>query len=101
MAIIRKHFTVSQKLEYAKLMVHEGYSNKEVEKISGASNSAVSRWKIQYEKELAGEVPERAALTHDAQRIQELEALLARAQRDNEILKKAAAFFIRDNPKLK
>ena len=30
MALIRKHFTAAQKLEYAKLMVHEGYSNKKV-----------------------------------------------------------------------
>ena len=35
------------------------------------------------------------------QRIQELEKELWRARRDNEILKKAAAFFIRDNHGLK
>lgn len=51
----------SQKLKYAKLMVDEGYTNKQ---------------------------------------IQELEKQLKRAQRDNEILKKAAAFFIRYNPSL-
>jgi len=40
------------------------------------------------------------ALTYEQQRIQELEKQLKRAKRDNEILKKAAAFFIRDNPSL-
>ena len=38
-------FTPQQKLEYAKLMVEEGYTNKQVQEISGASESAISRWK--------------------------------------------------------
>ncbi len=57
------------KLEYAKLMVEEGYSNRQIEEISGAGTTAVIRWKKQ----------------------------LWRAKRDNEILKKAAAFFAMDN----
>ncbi|MER2490816.1 hypothetical protein [Catenovulum sediminis] len=32
-------------LEYAKLMVDEGYSNRQVEEIAGAGKSTVSRWK--------------------------------------------------------
>jgi transposase len=40
--------SVLQKLEYAKLMVNEGYSNKQVMEISGAGETAVSRWKRQY-----------------------------------------------------
>ena len=35
-------FTLEQKRETAKLMLHEGYSNKAVGKISGACPSAVS-----------------------------------------------------------
>ena len=41
----RKHFTPAQKREYAKLMVAEGYSNKSVQELSGACQSAISRWK--------------------------------------------------------
>ena len=44
--------SVLQKLEYAKLMVNEGYSNKQVMEISGAGETAVSRWKRQYLAEL-------------------------------------------------
>ncbi|EWH11690.1 transposase IS3/IS911 [Catenovulum agarivorans DS-2] len=92
-------FSTKQKLEYAKLMVDEGYSNKQIEEISGAGKSAVSRWKQQYLAELQGKTPENSkALTPEQRRIQELEAQLKRAQRDNDILKKAAAFFILDNP---
>jgi len=98
----RQTFTVLQKLEYAKLMVDSGYSIKEVMELSGACSSAVMRWKRQYLAELNGVTPvNSAALTPEQIRIQELEKQLARSLRDNEILKKAAAFFIRDNPALK
>lgn len=94
-------FTVEQRLDYAKLMVDEGYTNQQVMEISGAGSSAVSRWKKQYLEELDGKTPEgKKALTTDQQKIQELEKQLWRARRDNEILKKATAFFVRDNNNL-
>ena len=94
--------SAQQKLEYAKLMVEEGYTNKQIEEMSGAGKSAVSRWKQQYLSELDGKSPENVqALTPEQQRIQLLEKQLQRALRDNDILKKATAFFIRDNQNLK
>ncbi len=94
--------SVAQKLEYAKLMVHEGYSNKQIMAISGAGDTAVSRWKKQYLAELEGSTPEgKKALTAEQQKIQELEKQLWRARRDNEILKKAAAFFAQENGDLR
>ena len=100
-AITRKQkvmFTEEQKLEYAKLMVVESYSTKQIMEISGAGASAVARWRKQYLDELQGQTPEgKKAFTPDQQRIQELEKQLWRAKRDNEILKKATAFFVRDN----
>ena len=42
---IRTKFTSAQKLEYAKLMVNENYSNNQIIELSGASSSAVVRWK--------------------------------------------------------
>ncbi len=97
----RVTFTVEQKLEYAKLMVNEGYTNKQVRDISGAGETAVSRWKRQYLAEVDGQTPQgKKALTPEQQKIQELEKQLWRAKRDNEILKKAAAFFARENSSL-
>ena len=97
----RVNFTPEQKLEYAKLLVNEGYSNKQVMEISGAGATAVSRWKKQYSKELKGITPQgKKALTADQQRIQDLEKQLWRAKRDNEILKKATAFFVKENSDL-
>ena len=94
-------FSVEQRLEYAKLMVNEGYTNKQVMDISGAGDTAVSRWKKQYLAELNGQTPSgKKALTVEQQTIQDLEKKLWRAKRDNEILKKAAAFFARENSNL-
>jgi len=94
----RATFTSEQKLDYCKLMVEEGYTNKQIIDISGAGPTAVTRWKRQYLDELNGTTPQgKKALTADQKAIQELEKQLWRARRDNDILKKATAFFIRDN----
>ena len=91
----------AQKLEYTKLMIDDNYSNQQIIELSGASSSAVVRWKKQYLAEIKGEFPtNKTALDPQARRIQELERALADAKKDNEILKKATAFFIRDNPAL-
>jgi len=86
--------TMEQKLDYAKLMVYENYTNKQIMQISGAGSSAVSRWKKQYLSELSGNQPTSGnAITPEQQEIQSLKKQLWRANRDNEILKKASALF--------
>ena len=98
----RNNFTPAQKLEYAKLMVEENYSNRQVMDLSSAGASAVSRWKRQYLAEQKGDVIEgKIALDGDKRHIQTLEKQLALANMDIALLKKATAFFIRDNPVLK
>jgi transposase len=44
----RKEFTPDQRLEYAKLMVGDKYTNQQVMDLSDAGATAVSRWKSQY-----------------------------------------------------
>ena len=79
---IKVTLSTKQKLEYAKLMVEDGYSNKQIEEMSGAGKSAVSRWKQQYIAERNGQTPTQLkALTSEQRRIQELEAQLKRAKR--------------------
>jgi transposase len=85
----RTTFTAEQKLEYAKLMINEGYTNKQIRDISGAGETVISRWKKQYLAEIDGQTPQgKKALTPDQQKIQDLEKQLWRAKRDNEILKR-------------
>lgn len=94
----RLTFSLEQRLDYAKLMVNENYTVKQVMEISGAGQTAVSRWKSQYLEEQAGKTPiNKKALTAEHQEIQQLKKQLWRAKRDNEILKKAAAIFVRED----
>jgi predicted transcriptional regulator len=53
---VRKAVTPGQRLEYAKLMVEEQYTNQQVMDLSGAGAAAVYRWKKQYIAEQQGEV---------------------------------------------
>ncbi len=52
----RMTFTTEQRLDYAKLMVVEGYSTRQIMEISGAGATAVARWKSQHVQELKGGV---------------------------------------------
>lgn len=94
----RTSFTTEQRRDYAKLMVSENYSYQQIMDISGAGQTAVSRWKKQYIEELNGKTPEgMSAMTTEQQEIQRLKKELWRAKRDNEILKKAAAIFVQQD----
>jgi transposase len=98
----RVNVTPKQKHEYARLMVEDNYTNKQIMDISGAAASAVTRWKKQYLAEQRGEfMADKTPLDADKRRIRELERQLAESQEDVRLLKKATALFIRDNPNLK
>jgi transposase len=98
----RLTYSPAQKLEYAKLMVDDGYSVKQIMEISGAGETAVNRWKKQYLSEIKGEfVAGKIPLDAEQRRIRELEIELAEAREDIRLLKKATALFIRDNPNLR
>ena len=94
----RVNFSTEQKLEYVRLIVDNGYSNQQVQDISGASASAIVRWKRQYLSEKSGATPTIGnAITPEQIRIKELEKQLYRAKRDIDILKKASALFIQNH----
>lgn len=98
----RTNFSPAKKHEYAKLMVEESYTNKQIMDLSGAGSTAVTRWKKQYLAEKNGEETQgKIPLDADKRRIKELEAELADSHEDVRLLKKATALFIRDNPALR
>ena len=95
---VTRMFSVEQKLDYVKLMINKGYTNRQIIEISGAGPTAVTRWKKQYLAELDGQTPQSGkAMTPEQQEIQSLKKQLWRAKRDNEILKKATALFAMDS----
>ena len=68
---------VEQKLDYDKLMVNEGYTNKQIIEIPGKGPTAVARWKEQYLAELNGQTPTTGkAMTTEQQEIQSLKKQL-------------------------
>ncbi|MDB0574185.1 transposase, partial [Ralstonia solanacearum] len=71
----------------------QGRSVSEVCRSLNLGETAVRRWVAQYEAELAGGAGIGKPLTAEQQRIRELEAQVRRLQEDNDILKKASAFF--------
>jgi transposase len=93
----RKTFSKEEKLQYAKMVVEDGYTIAKVASIADSCTSAVGRWKRQYLEERRGITSTTAsALSPEHQEIQRLRKALARSQRDNDILKKAAALFVKD-----
>ena len=57
------------------------------------SLSSMQRWVSQYRKEQKGITPKPSALTPEQIRIQELEKQVKQLKSDNQLLKKASAFF--------
>ncbi|MFC0179483.1 transposase [Thorsellia kenyensis] len=93
---------LNRKNEFAKLIFEDGYTVKDVMDISGACQSAVTRWKSQYLKEKEGVIVDgKIPLNEDKREISELKKQLAEAREDIRILKKATALFIQDNPALR
>ncbi len=95
MARERRQFDASFKLEVARMVKDQGRSVSEVCRSLNLGETAVRRWVAQYEAELAGGAGIGKPLTAEQQRIRELEAQVRRLQEDNDILKKASAFFAR------
>ena len=94
----RRTFTPEYKLEVASMVLDQRLSVAEVCQASGVGRTAVRRWVQNLQSERQGGV--RAghnAMTPEQQRIQELEAKVKRLQEDNDILKKATAFFANDS----
>jgi len=96
MAEMRKKFDTGFKLEVAKMIKDQGLSVAEVCRSMRVGESAVRRWVQQYEAELLGSAGIGKPLTAEQQRIRQLEEENRRLRQDNEILKKATAFFARE-----
>lgn len=70
-----------------KLVLKQNYSYIEASRSLGIDESALRRWVDQIQKEHKGVTPQSKALTPEQQQIQELEARIARLEREKSILK--------------
>ncbi|AHG43244.1 transposase [Pseudomonas syringae CC1557] len=83
----RRTFSAEFKREAAALVLDQGYSHIEASRSLGVVESALRRWVSQLQQERNGVTPQSKALTPEQQKIQELEARIARLEREKSILK--------------
>ena len=86
-------FSTEFKQECVNLVLNQGDSVIQAAKAMNVGLSSMQRWLGQYRNEIKGITPQARAITPDQQRIQTLESENKRLKRDNDLLKKASAFF--------
>ena len=92
----RKHYETAFKLEIARMVVDQGMSVAQIVKDMNIGRTAVCRWIEQYRAEQQGKPGIGKPLTVEQQRIRQLETENRQLRSDNELLKKASAFFARE-----
>jgi transposase len=92
----RREFDSAFKLEVVKMIQANGLSIPQVCQDMQVGETAVRRWLKQAEAEQLGQAGIGKALTPEQQRIRQLEAENRQLKSDNELLKKASAFFARE-----
>jgi len=96
MSTNRNHYDEAFKLEVAKMVVDQGLAVATVAKQMNVGRTAVRRWADQYQAELLGQSGIGKPLTSEQQRIRQLEQENRQLRSDNDLLKKASAFFARE-----
>ena len=97
MTRLRRSFTAELKLEAASLVLDQGYSVPEASRSLDVGETILRRWVQQLQSERTGTTPIGKALTPEQQKIQELEARIARLEREKSILKKATALLMSED----
>lgn len=92
----RRAFDAAFKLQVVRMIREQGLSVGQVCRDMNLVESAVRRWVEQFDEESAGRPGTGKPLTPEQQRIRQLEAELKQVKSDNELLKKASAFFARE-----
>jgi transposase len=92
----RKRFDDSYKLEVVKMVRDQGLTVPQVCQDQNLGETAVRRWIRQYDAEQLGQAGIGNPLTAEQQRIRQLEQENRQLKMDNDILKKATAFFARE-----
>lgn len=92
----RRAFDPAFKLQVVKTIREQNLSVGQVCRDLNLVDSAVRRWLAQYDEEAAGRPGIGKPLTPEQQRIRQLEAQVRQLQSDNDLLKKASAFFARE-----
>lgn len=92
----RRTFDASFKLKVVQMIRDQGLSVGQVCRDMKLGDTAVRRWVAQFDAEQLGQSGIGKPLTAEQQRIRELEMENRQLRTDNDLLKKASAFFARE-----
>jgi len=90
-----KRYSKEFKLEAARLVIEHGYTFKEAAKRLGTTDWSIRQWVNQFRK--TGELAPAGTAQPEAEEFRRLRKENKRLQLENEILKKAAAYFAKDS----
>jgi transposase len=91
----QKRYTEEFKLQAAKLIVEGGYTYSKASQQLGASNWALRCWVNAFRA--SGQLPPKGQVVPMAEELKALRKQLAQLRLENEILKKAAAYFAKES----
>ena len=94
--MVRREFDTGFKLEVVRMVKDPGLSVSDVCRSMDLGETVVRRWVKQYQAELNGQPGIGKPLTVEQQRIGQLETENRQLRMDNDLLKKASAFFARE-----
>ena len=92
----RRKFDTSFKLKIVQMIKDQGLSVGQVCRDMKLGETAVRRWVAQFDAEQLGQAGIGKPLTAEQQRLRQLEAENRQLRLDNDLLKKASAFFARE-----
>ncbi|GHU34423.1 transposase [Betaproteobacteria bacterium] len=96
MSQTRRAFDGSFKLQVVRMIKEQGLTVSQVCRDMNLGETAVRRWLAQVDAELLGQSGIGKPLTAEQQRIRHLEGENRQLRQDNDLLKKASAFFARE-----
>ncbi len=90
-----KRYSPEFRLQAAKLVVECGYSNSEAARRLGATSWSVRKWVAAFRQ--SGQLPSTGRVVSAADENRQLRKELAELRIENDILKKAAAYFAKES----
>ena len=93
--VSRKRYSKEFKLRAAKLVVEQGYSYSKAGERLGASQWSIRQWVKKFQE--SGELPPADQVLPEVEEMKRLRRANAELKLENEILKKAAAYFAKES----
>jgi len=91
----KRRYSNEFKLQAAKLVVESGYTYKEAAERLGATDWSIRQWVVALRKN--GQLPPKGSAQPEADEFRQLKKEVRQLRLENEILKKAAAYFAKES----